>query len=110
MTHHNTMEKGLNNTFFIFCVYFIQHFLAIVIWLYERNKYYAGDNRVEQRVSILLSSATEPLIQATLILTALRKCGPRCLYCAPHLGVLEKASGQGRELKASAMRREKGSF
>lgn len=54
---------------------------------------------VEHVVSTLVSSAVEPSGYSNLILTPLRKCGPHCLYCVAHLEVLERASGQGRELK-----------
>lgn len=76
--------------FFIFYVWFIQHFLAIVIWLYEHKRCYAGENREEQNVSFLLSSAPESWIHPALILTPLRKCGPCCMY----LGVLEENQGK----------------
>lgn len=79
----------------MFCVWFIQQFLAIVIWLYEYNRCYAGENREEPNVSFLLSSVPASLIDTALILTPLRKCGPYCMY----LGVLEKKARQGRELK-----------
>jgi len=64
---------------------------------------------VKHCVSFLLSSATEPLIHATLILRPLRKCGPRCLYWVPYFrGFGESIRARKRAGTASATRREKG--
>lgn len=62
---------------------------------------------MEQHVSFLLSSVAEPLIHAAPVPTALREGVPHCLYCVPYL---EKASGQGRELKQPQPREERGAL
>lgn len=100
------MEKDTDH-FFIFYVWCIHHFLAIVIWLYEHNRCSAGENREEPNVFCLLSSVPESLIDTALILTPLRKCGPYCMY----LGVLEKKNKARKRAEiVSAIGRQKGSF
>lgn len=47
-------KKPYTRHYFIFYVWFIQHFLAIVIWLYKHNKCYAGE--IERNVIFLSCS------------------------------------------------------
>lgn len=90
--------------FFIFYVWFIKHFLAIVIWLYDHNRCYADENRGEPNVSFPLSSVPESLIDTFSHLWG----NVALTLCIWEFG--EKTKARKKNETVSALGRQKGSF